>query len=136
MQSFWSRIHHLPVAIIASVAWMGLIFGLSARSTIPKPPGLSLDVTSIAGHFSVYLVLAVLLYWVLTFLMKPGGRRYLMAWALAVLYGVSDEWHQSFVPGRTPDVFDVMTDGIGAAVGVLIVWWVTSRVAASAEARV
>src|SRR5690606_9601591 len=96
-------------------------------STVPIPPGLSAHLTSIAGPLSVYLVLAVLFYWTLSFVTAAGIRRYLTAWGLAVLYGLSDEWHQSFVPGRTPDVLDVLTDGIGAAVGLLIVWWITTR---------
>ncbi len=134
MSSLWTRLNRPWVAVIAVVAWMGLIFGLSARSTVPIPPGFSAHLTSIAGHFSVYLVLAVLLYWALTFVMQAGTSRYLTAWGLAVLYGVSDEWHQSFVPGRTPDVFDIATDAVGAAVGLLIVWWVTNRLVSSPQA--
>ena len=34
---------------------------------------------------------------------------------LGVLYGVSDEWHQSFVPGRTAEWGDVRANAIGAA---------------------
>jgi VanZ family protein len=40
------------------------------------------------------------------------------------LYGISDEFHQSFVPGRTPDPVDWATDTAGAGValaGILIV---------------
>ncbi|HHB76440.1 MAG TPA: VanZ family protein, partial [Desulfobulbus sp.] len=37
-----------------------------------------------------------------------------------LLYGVSDEWHQSFVPGRTPDILDIAADTFGAAVMVLL----------------
>lgn len=134
MSSFRTRLNLRWVAIVAAVAWMGLIFGLSARSTVPTPPGFSAHLTSIAGHFSVYLVLAVILYWTFGFVMAPGARRYLAAWGLAVLYGLSDEWHQSFVPGRTPDVLDVLTDATGAAVGLLIVWLVTNRLVTSPRA--
>lgn len=44
-----------------------------------------------------------------------------IAWLMAVIYGVSDEWHQSFVPGRTPDAYDVVADAIGAFVAVIAV---------------
>ena len=35
----------------------------------------------------------------------------------ATVYGISDEFHQWFVPGRTADVHDVMADAIGATRG-------------------
>jgi VanZ family protein len=41
--------------------------------------------------------------------------------ALSCLYGISDEFHQRFVPDRTPDVMDVVADTIGAGAGVLFV---------------
>ncbi len=37
---------------------------------------------------------------------------------LSVLYGAFDEVHQSFTPGRSPDVRDLFADGLGAALGV------------------
>jgi VanZ family protein len=40
---------------------------------------------------------------------------------LSIAYGISDEFHQSFTPGRTPDARDLVADGIGAAIGVLAV---------------
>jgi len=39
---------------------------------------------------------------------------------IAALYGAMDEWHQHFVPNRTPDIFDFTFDFIGAAIGTLI----------------
>jgi len=44
------------------------------------------------------------------------------AWLLSVGYGVTDEFHQSFTPGRTPDVADVYADAIGACLGVAACW--------------
>jgi VanZ family protein len=46
----------------------------------------------------------------------------LAAIALATMYGVSDEFHQSFVPGRSPDRFDVVADCVGATIGVALGW--------------
>ena len=46
-------------------------------------------------------------------------RRQWLAWILAVLYAATDEYHQSFVPGRHPAVFDVMVyDNLGAALSL------------------
>lgn len=47
-------------------------------------------------------------------------RWYYIAWALAVLYSATDEFHQSFVPGRHPAVTDVMIDAFGAALALFL----------------
>jgi VanZ family protein len=41
--------------------------------------------------------------------------------SICVIYGFTDEWHQAFVPMRTPDPMDLLHDGIGAAVAGLLV---------------
>lgn len=47
--------------------------------------------------------------------------------ALTFLYGVSDELHQAFVPGRSPDWKDLLTDTIAAVLVVAVVPRVTGR---------
>ena len=47
-------------------------------------------------------------------------RTALLIVLLCVLCGLTDEWHQSFVPGRHADVFDVLHDAIGACVGLVV----------------
>lgn len=108
---------------VAVVAWMGVIFWLSSRSTLPRPPGASPGLVSILGHLGAYFVLALLLAWALLTLGRPTPETLAVAWVVAVLYGVSDEIHQSFVPNRYPDAFDVATDAVGAAVALVLVWW-------------
>lgn len=72
-------------------------------------------------HYLAYFILA------LTFAFGFGFRR-MNAWrcllviALCLAYGATDEWHQSFVPRRSPDVHDLLHDGIGAAIAALAVW--------------
>ena len=103
----------------AVIAWMGVIFFLSSRADLPNfAPGLP-GLEEISGHLIVYGVLAALLWWAL----RGMGARYPATWALilAVLYGVTDEYHQSFVPGRTMSVIDVMVDLVGASAALLIV---------------
>lgn len=106
---------------------MAAIFGLSSSSTLPHPESISGATFSIMGHFGVYFVLGITLWWALGAIRIPAQSRLLLAWAGAVLYGMTDEWHQSFVPGRTPDIRDIVTDAIGAAVGLLVVSLVTRR---------
>lgn len=47
-------------------------------------------------------------------------RRGCTALLVAVLYGISDEIHQYFVPGRSPDPLDVAADALGAAIAVAL----------------
>jgi VanZ family protein len=49
------------------------------------------------------------------------GKRTGLAIVLSFLYGLSDEFHQMFTPGRSPDILDVAADTIGATAGVLFV---------------
>jgi hypothetical protein len=99
------------------VVWMGVIFALSAQSRLPDltpgAPGLQ----AILGHLCAYAVLAVL--W--RSALASAGVRGASWWALGIvaLYGVSDEFHQSFVPNRTPDIFDVEMDVLGGSIALL-----------------
>lgn len=90
-----------------------LIFALSAR------PGDAYPTVSLPGldkvvHFALYAPLGGLLC------LGLGGR---VAWAAlgGGLYGVTDELHQAFVPGRFPDAGDAAADVLGAAAGALFV---------------
>ncbi len=122
--------------ILATLGWMGVIFLISARSTVPQPPGLTPAITSNLGHFSVYFVLAITVWWALGGFGLDGRRRWLLAFGLTVLYGLSDEWHQSFVPGRQPDVLDVMVDALGAICGLVAAEWTQRRMGSTVEVPV
>jgi VanZ family protein len=108
----------LPVA-----AWMGLIFYLSAPADLPHPQaGWMGWLFSSGAHALEYGVLAVLWRRAL----GQSRRAGLLAFALAFAYALSDEFHQSFVPGRHPDVVDLACDALGAALG-LGMWAVWHR---------
>ena len=106
--------------IPASLAliWMALIFALSARSTIPEPFGITTELTAIAGHLASYAVLAALLWWAIEPMHLTPQQRFWVALVGAVAYGLTDEWHQSFVPGRDASILDVGVDGVGAVGGL------------------
>jgi len=57
--------------------------------------------------------------------LHPGIKNYrsVFVWAVVfgIFYGISDEFHQSFVPGRSVDAGDLFADGIGSLMGSLIV---------------
>lgn len=99
------------------VLQMAVIFAVSSIPNLGAPPVVS----DKSGHAIGYGILGAVLLRALA-----GGRLKGVTWAtaaaaviLAALYGASDEFHQSFVPGRTPDVFDVLADGTGAALAVI-----------------
>ncbi len=122
-----SRIRfHPAMRWAAVVAWMAIIFALSAQPALPDlMPGLP-RAEEFAGHLAVYAVLAVLLWWALV---GTTGTRYPATWALllTMLYGVSDEFHQSFVPGRVVSVEDLWLDLVGAGLALLALSWVRGR---------
>ncbi|MDD9265778.1 VanZ family protein [Paenibacillus sp. GCM10023248] len=74
-----------------------------------------------AGHVSEYAILALL--WIIALLAKPV--RVIMTLVtssiISVLYAASDEWHQTFVDGRTGHAIDVVVDTIGVLLAVLVV---------------
>ncbi len=114
---------------LAIAGWMALIFFLSSLPQLPSPPDPWVDLIFKKGaHFTVYAVLALLFRRAL----PPGRSIWALSWILAVLYAASDEWHQSFVPGRHPQLTDVLIDACGAATGLLIFWWLQRRAQGSA----
>ncbi len=73
------------------------------------------------GHFTEYFILGGLLWRALRShdLGDTPSRRLALSIAITLLYAISDEWHQSFVPSRTPSVTDVLIDTIGGICGVV-----------------
>ena len=99
------------------VAWAGVIFYFSSLQSSNLPSRIPSEV----GHFGVYAILGFLLY--LALRVDLDWRRALL-WAILIAsaYGVSDEFHQRFVPTRTPDVWDWAVDTLGALVGASLAW--------------
>jgi VanZ family protein len=86
----------------------------------PHALTLSEGVVRKMAHFFEYCVLGCLLF--MGFLDRAlPGRTVLLVFAAGLLFSVSDEIHQHFVPGRTTRPFDVLVDmaGIGVAVAVM-----------------
>lgn len=119
------------IRIVPALLWMLGIFALSAQSSVPQPPGISTQLIAVTGHLVAFGVLAVLIAWGAGVDFTRPSWRALAAYALTVFYGVSDEIHQSFVPGRYATVEDVVTDALGAAGGItamyLIARWRSER---------
>lgn len=98
--------------------WAGFIFYLSHQS---NPPGADLG-PDFVGHILLYGVLAVTLLWAVTKGLQDRVtlRRVLIVWALAILYGVFDELHQSMVPLRDPSMKDLISNLAGSGLALSV----------------
>lgn len=91
------------------VVWAGLIFALSSVPGLDS--GLSWDFAlRKLAHGAEYALLGALL---------ARAVAGLPALWLGIAYAVSDELHQSLVPGRAASLFDVGVDSVGVLVGIL-----------------
>lgn len=88
--------------------------------------GPGVDVMSPIAHFSEYLVFGILLANALRQHM-PLRRACIVAIVCASAYGVTDEFHQYFVPDRMCDPLDWLVDTIGASIGVGVFSLIVNR---------
>ena len=126
----WLRQRPLIYLWLPLIAWMGLIYFLSAQPDLPSlETGWADLLISSGAHALVFGVLAV--WWQRA--LGVGRRAWLLAFGLTMLYALSDEWHQAFVPGRTPDPLDVLCDGLGATLALASWNWWGRRVAGAGQ---
>lgn len=130
------------LAWISVLIWMGVIFNFSAQkgeessqlsqgvskivyNFVSRVPGIELKPSLFhsllrqAAHFFVFFTLALLLINAFRISGVSFNRSALYTLLIAVIYAALDEYHQSFVPGRTATLKDVLTDSLGiiAAIG-------------------
>lgn len=139
-QPFWTERRRRAARWILVAAWAGFIFFMSSNSDTGLNQGLGLfsqifqslkalqahvlgpgvDAISSIAHFCEYTVLGVLLVRALQPRL-PIARAFVLAIVCASLYGVTDEIHQLFVPGRFCDPADWLVDTLGATLGASLV---------------
>jgi VanZ family protein len=124
--------------------WMALIFYMSSQPAAESrelsrgvtvwiaeiierlAPKADIDFRSLHGalrkqaHFWAYLVLGPLVLNALRQSGVKGRRAVVLAMTVSVVYAITDEIHQLFVPGRSGEVFDVVIDTAGAATGMAV----------------
>lgn len=100
------------------LAWAAVIFWASSRTSTGVSLVAGLDKVA---HFGVYAILGLLLR--RAWSSNPGVIA--LGWA----YGLSDEFHQSFVPGRSVELADWFADALGVLVGLFIYQWSARRAA-------
>ncbi|REK67104.1 MAG: hypothetical protein C6P35_05815 [Cohnella sp.] len=90
------------------------------------------------AHYVAYFALALCFAYGFGFRRMNGPRCALIV-LMSVAYGLTDEWHQTFVPKRTADPSDLLHDAIGAAAAAAIVYigylWRAKRQKADRQKR-
>ncbi len=108
-----------------ALALMLLIFVLSSFSRLPHLP-LRFELKDKVIHAIVYGLLGYLLNRAFFHQHRFSlGKKYSTWFAIgvAIVYGISDEIHQYFVPGRSMDIYDLLADTVGAILGALIFYF-------------
>lgn len=98
--------------------------GDETAPTTKEAAGISINlIIRKLAHFTVFGVLALLIWNCL----KKYRFSYILAWTLTFIYAVSDEWHQSFTPGREASFKDVLIDSLGALIVLSLVFIINNR---------
>lgn len=128
-----------------TISWMALIYGFSAQdatesgglsAVIAEPvtqmimklrdlpaeeyDALYMQVDSIIrvmAHFTEYAILGILMTVLCRMLYWKGLW---IPWVICTVFAVTDEWHQSYSPGRTAEVKDVVIDSAGVICGIIL----------------
>ncbi len=105
---------------ILALAWAGLLFWESSQpDPFPFVPRGILSHDKLL-HFGAYAVLGALLFGTIARTRLRTGHAIAIVALAGALYGVTDEWHQRYVPNRQADPADVAADTIGALAGAAV----------------
>ena len=117
MKKYYKLIYTLPAILIATT-----IFILSNQSRLP------IDLSSFANedklaHLIAYFAFGVSLIIFITGNFPTLKKSKVILWTIVVgaIFGISDEFHQSFIPNRTADVYDWLTDCAGILLSLLFI---------------
>jgi VanZ family protein len=113
---------------LPALAWMGMIFVLSAQSDLPGPAEPWMDaLVKKGGHAVGYGVLAWLYERALRGRVRGPVALRVATVSLALAYALSDEYHQTFVPGRSGSLVDAGIDSTGICGAMLLSGWLERR---------
>lgn len=108
---------------IPPLVWMGVIFFVSAQPTVPSVPGRWDLLLKKGMHVLAYGLLTWLYLRALRGNWSRDARVRVVSAGLALAYALSDEYHQTFVPGRNGTLIDVVIDGVGVSGVMLLDYW-------------
>lgn len=102
---------------LALLGLCAMLFWLSDQPSLPVP--IVFEIQDKIHHFIAYFVLGIVAWRCFRHFVSPPALA-ITSVVFCSLYGISDEWHQSFVVGRDPEVLDWVADTLGATVAMLL----------------
>ena len=102
---------HNKISLIITILIAIFIFYISSLTFEAGVPGPDFRLKPIAYHFLIFLLLSLFLFITLT--RGEKANLFLLAIIISIIYAISDEFHQLFVPGRHFAILDILTDSAG-----------------------
>ena len=99
---------------VPAIIWAALIFVASSIPDI-STPSFGFKMVDKIIHFIIFFILGVLISYGFGKGRINSVNIFWISIGITILYGIFDEFHQFFVPGRHMDAFDVLADALGAA---------------------
>lgn len=102
------------------VPWVAFCYFIFALSSMSHPPHIvQFPLSDKVHHAVLYFILSVLVFRGFRISRWDIIRDHYGVWAIGfcLLYGLSDEWHQSFVANRITDFWDWIADAVGTLIG-------------------
>lgn len=98
------------------ILWVAVIFYFSSLKQIKVSDFLFWDfVAKKTAHVTEYAILYALVY-------RATNKNFILAYFLVVLYAATDEFHQTFISGRTGTPLDLGFDSSGANISAYLLW--------------
>ena len=109
---------HLPL-----ILWCAFIYYLSSISKTADigPTYWTNFIAKKSAHLVEYAILAFLSY-------RSFNKSKLLTLIFTLLYAVSDEWHQQFIPFRESRIRDILIDQVGALLGLCLIKYIPPKI--------
>lgn len=117
----------------ALLLYCAFIFWLSDQTKLPDHA--LVENQDKLDHFLAYFAMAAFAWRYFAHFSVPRHWHLVIVAAFCSIYGLSDEWHQSFVVGRESSALDWLADSLGGLCGSLSCYWYARRSAAPRSAR-
>jgi hypothetical protein len=135
LEAFFAQKIPGKVQVAVPLLYMAALYWLSSLPGTPLPDDPALyglfrwmpPSIQNALHVPAYAALALAWRWALSGWLNQARAQWIGAFGITSIYGVFDEWHQSFVPGRYASLSDITLDIAGAVIGICIAARIGSR---------
>ena len=99
--------------------YCSFIYWLSSKPSLPAP--MLFTHQDKIFHMGAYFIMGILAWRFFNDCFSKPTVVILVSLCFSSIYGMSDEWHQSFVPGREADVLDWLADTLGALIALVAI---------------